>query len=243
MLITHTAEWRVFAIIVLFLRLRAVCPPIVELNSFCVMICKCPLGTALPDIPKFTCGESFGQIQKLAFQRLQSAEGTVNKFTSAAAITKKASWDTLLGATDDTKVVVTPFLNAPTAEAGAARTFGGGNDSLGGIEEVIGAEPTSFSAVFRRLPQSIIKAMKELVCESQAQNLGVYLIDENGAVGAVAGDTEGDYSPIPVYSLFIGDKTLGGFEAPDSNAISFSFLPNWSDSVEVIACEFDARDL
>ena len=207
------------------------------------MICKCPLGTALPDIPKFTCGESFGQIQKLAFQRLRGTAGTANKFTSEKPITKKASWDTLLTVTDDTKIVVTPFLNAPTAEAGAARTFGGGNDSLGGIEEVVGSEPTPFTAVFRRLPQAIVKAMKELVCESQAHNLGVYLIDENGAVGALAGETDGDYSAIPVESLFIGDKTLGGFDAPDSNAIQFSFRPNWSDDLKVIACEFDARDL
>lgn len=207
------------------------------------MICKCPLGTALPDIPKFTCGESFGQIQKLAFQRLRGTAGTANKFTAEKPITKKASWDALLTVTDDTKIVVTPFLNAPTAEAGAARTFGGGNDSLGGIEEVVGSEPTPFTAVFRRLPQTIVKAMKELVCESQAHNLGVYLIDENGAVGALAGETDGDYSAIPVESLFIGDKTLGGFDAPDSNAIQFSFRPNWSDDLKVIACEFDARDL
>lgn len=207
------------------------------------MICKCPLGTALPDIPKFTCGESFGQIQKLAFQRLRGTAGTANKFTAEKPIAKKASWDALLTAMDDTKIVVTPFLNAPTAEAGAARTFGGGNDSLGGIEEVVGSEPTPFTAVFRRLPQNIVKAMKELVCESQAHNLGVYLIDENGAVGALSGETDGDYMPIPVESLFIGDKTLGGFDAPDSNAIQFSFRPNWSDDLKVIACEFDARDL
>ena len=207
------------------------------------MICKCPLGTALPDIPKFTCGESFGQIQKLAFQRLRGTEGTANKFTAEKQITKKASWDALLTVSDDTKIVVTPFLNAPTAEAGAARTFGGGNDSLGGIEEVVGSEPTPFTAVFRRLPQTIVKAMKELVCESQAHNLVVYLIDENGAVGALSGETEGDYMPVPVESLFIGDKTLGGFDAPDSNAIQFSFRPNWSDDLKVIACEFDARDL
>ena len=207
------------------------------------MICKCPLGTALPDIPKFTCGESFGQIQKLAFQRLRGTDGTANKFTAEKQITKKASWDALLTVSDDTKIVVTPFLNAPTAEAGAARTFGGGNDSLGGIEEVVGSEPTPFTAVFRRLPQTIVKAMKELVCESQAHNLVVYLIDENGAVGALSGETEGDYMPVPVESLFIGDKTLGGFDAPDSNAIQFSFRPNWSDDLKVIACEFDARDL
>lgn len=207
------------------------------------MICKCPLGETLPDIPKYTCGESFGQIQKLAFQRLSGTAGAVNKFTAEKSITKKASWDTFTGATDGTKIVVTPFLNAPTAEAGAPRTFGGGNESLGGIEEIVGAEPTSFSAVFRRLPQDIVKAMKGLVCESQVHNLGVYLIDENGAVGAIKGAAEGEYMPIPVESLFIGDKTLGGFEAPDSNAIQFSFRPNWSDDLKVLALEFDARDL
>lgn len=208
------------------------------------MICKCPLGTALPDIPKVTCGETFGQIQKLAFQRLTSTTGVANKFAKTDSdITKKASWDKFIAATDDTKIVVSPFLNAPTAEAGAARTFGGGNDSLGGIEEIVGSEPTPFTAVFRRLPQNVVKALKELVCEAQGHNLGVYLIDENGAVGAVAGTTDGDYSPIPIESLFIGDKTLGGFEAPDSNAIQFNFRPNWSDDVKVIACEFDARTL
>lgn len=207
------------------------------------MICKCPLGASLPDIPKFTCGESFGQIQKLAFQRLTDSSGAINGFTTTKRITLKASWDALLSADDGTKIVVTPFINAPTAEAGAARTFGGGNDTLGGVEEIVGREPTPFTAVLRRYPQNIIKALKELECESLAHNLGVYLIDENGAVGALAGETTDDYKPIPVEALFVGDKTLGGYEAPDSNAIQFSFRPNWSDDLQVIACEFDARDL
>jgi hypothetical protein len=36
--------------------------------------------------------------------------------------------------------------------------------------------------------------------------------------------------PIPIRSLFIGDKTFGGLEAPDSNAIQWTFLPNYSDN-------------
>lgn len=39
------------------------------------MICKCPAGTALPDIPVSNCPESFGQIQKVAFQRLYKNTG------------------------------------------------------------------------------------------------------------------------------------------------------------------------
>ena len=140
-------------------------------------ICKCPAAAALPNIPNFKCAESFGQIQKVAFQRLTKATGERNSFTTDAGIEKKASWTPLLSADDDTKVVVSPYIQAPTAEAGAARTFGGGNETLGGIEEIIGREPTPFTGVMRKLPQTIVKALKELQCESDSQNLGLsYLI-------------------------------------------------------------------
>lgn len=196
------------------------------------MICKCPRGAALPDIPAVTCPESFGQIQKVAFVRLYKTDGTKNKFVTASDIKLKASWTPLLTAADDTKVIISPYIQAPTAEAGAARTFGGGNDTLGGIEEIIGREATPFTGVIRKAPQTVIKALKDLQCE----NIGVYLFDENGAIGAIAdATTAGTYYPIPIRSFFVGDKTLGGFEAPDSNAIQWSFLPNWSDDLKLLA--------
>lgn len=194
------------------------------------MICKCPIGAALPDIPAVTCPENFGQIQKVAFVRLYKTDGTKNKFVTASDIKLKASWTPLLTAADDTKIIISPYIQAPTAEAGAARTFGGGNDTLGGIEEIIGREATPFTGVIRKAPQTVIKALKDLQCE----NVGVFLFDENGAIGAIAGATVGDYFPIPIRSFFVGDKTLGGFEAPDSNAIQWSFLPNWSDDLKLI---------
>lgn len=194
----------------------------------------------MPDIPAVKCPESFGQIQKVAFQRLTTDAGAKNSFTSAAAITLLASWTPKLSAADSTKIVVSPYIQAPTAEAGAARTFGGGNETLGGVEEIIGREPTPFTGVIRKTAQAVIKAMKELQCESYGDNLGVFLFDENGAIGAIEDETTaGTYYPIPIRSLFIGDKTLGGLEAPDSNAISWSFLPNWSDNLAIVAPDFN----
>lgn len=199
-------------------------------------ICKCPASTALADIPAVTCTESFGQIQKVAFQRIYSSGTTKNSFTTAAAIDKKASWTALTSAADSTKIVISPYIQAPTSEAGAARTFGGGNETLGGVEEVIGREPTTFSAVLRRIPQNVIKALKELQCESWADNLGVYLFDDNGNIEALQDETTPTtYYPIPIRSLFIGDKNHGGLEEPDSNAISWTFLPNYSDNLAIIA--------
>lgn len=204
------------------------------------MICKCPAGAALPTIPVSTCPESFGQIQKVAFQRLKTDAGVRNSFTTQKAITAKASWTPLLTASDSAKIVLSPYLQAPTAEAGEAITFGGGNETLGGVEEIIGRNPTPFTSVIRKSPQNVIKALKELQCESYGGNLGVYIFDENGAIGAIADpNTAGTYYPIPIRSLFIGDKTLGGLEAPDSNAVNWSFLPNWSDDLAIVAPEFN----
>lgn len=199
-------------------------------------ICKCPASTALTSIPAVTCSESFGQIQKVAFQRIYSSGTTKNSFTSSADIKLLASWTALLSANDSTKIVVSPYIQAPTSEAGAARTFGGGNDTLGGVEEIVGREPTTFSAVLRRIPQDVIKALKELQCESWADNLGVYLFDDNGNIEAlVDATTPTTFYPIPIRSLFIGDKTHGGLEEPDSNAISWTFLPNYSDQLKIVA--------
>jgi hypothetical protein len=204
------------------------------------MICTCPAATTLTAIPWVDCPESFGQIQKVAFQRIYTATGTKNSFTASNDIKELESWTTFMSATDATKIVVSPYLQAPTTEAGAARTFGGGNDTLGGIEEIIGREPTSFTGVFRKIPQSVIKIVKELQCDSWSNNLGVYVFDENGAIGAIQDETTTTtYYPIPIRSLFVGDKVFGGLEEPDSNAIQWSFLPNWSDNFAMIAPEFN----
>lgn len=205
-----------------------------------MLTCKCPAAVALETIPAVKCAESFGQIQKVAFQRLRNDLGAKNSFSADEAITALASWTPLLTADDSTKIVVSPYIQAPTNEAGAPRTFGGGNETLGGVEEIIGREPNPFTGVLRKIPQSVIKAMKSLQCESWGDNLGVYLFDENGNIEALKDETTPTtYYPIPIRSLFIGDKSHGGLEAPDSNTIQWSFLPNYSDDLVIVSPEFN----
>lgn len=196
-------------------------------------LCTCPAAAALTTIPAAGCPESFGQIQKIAFQRLTTS-GVKNGFSTSAKITLKASWTALMAAADSSKIVISPYVQAPSQEAGSPRTFGGGNETLGGVEMIIGREPSTFTGAIRSVNQAVIKAMKALQCEAQADNLGVYLFDENGAIEAIKGTGTDDYYPIPIRSLFIGDKTHGGLEAPDSNAIQFTFLPNYSDDLGIV---------
>lgn len=192
------------------------------------MICKCPGAASLPTIHEFVCPESFGQIQKVAFQRLRGSDGSKNYFPGTD-ISDLENWNVFLSADDDSKIVMSPYIQNPETTPGGPRTFGGGNETLGGIEEIVGAEPTAFTGVIRKAPQRIIKALKQLACE----NVGVYLFDENGAIGAIdvtVEETRG-FGPIPIRSFFVGDKALGGYDEPDSNAIQWNFLPNWSDDL------------
>lgn len=199
------------------------------------LICQCPAAAAIPTIPNVTCPENFGQIQKVAFQRLRKADGTRNSFTATAAITALASWTALLSAADGSKVVVTPYINAPADSGGDARMTSGGNDDLGGIPNVLGGNPVQFDGQMRSVPQSVIKAMKALQCEANAGNLGVFLFDENGKIEALQDETTATtYYPIPIRALFIGSKIHGNFDAKDSNAISWQYPDNYSDDLVIV---------
>lgn len=200
------------------------------------LICACPAKAAISTIPNVVCPENFGQIQKVAFQRLRKADGTKNSFTSSASILLLASWTAQLAAADGGKIVVSPYVNAPADSGGDARRSSGGNDDLGGVATVLGGNPVQFDGVLRSVPQSVIKTMKELQCEAAAGNLGVYLFDENGKIEAIQDQTTATtYYPIPIQSLFIGSKIHGNFDAKDSNAISWMYPDNYSDNLVIVA--------
>ena len=166
-------------------------------------------------------------------------DGTKNKFSATSGfseINSLANWQARITAADSTKIVISPYIYSPTQESGAARTFGGGNDSLNGVEEIIGREPSTFSASLRNVPQSIAKILKSLQCE----NIGVYLIDGNGnveALGIVDENNNEWIMPIPIKAFFVGDKTHGGIDAPDANVIQWSFVPNYSDTLKIFTID------
>ncbi len=198
------------------------------------LVCQCPAAASLTTIPNVACAENFGQIQKVAFQRLVKADGTKNSFTSTASILLKAAWTALLAAADGSKVVISPYINAPADGGGDARMSSGGNDDLGGVPEVLGGEPVQFTGQIRAVSQSVIKVMKALQCEANAGNLGVFLFDENGNIEAIKGETAGTYYPIPIRALFIGSKVHGNYDAKDSNAISWYYPDNYSDDLAIV---------
>ena len=198
-------------------------------------MCSCPAGAALPQVPNASCPQNWGQTQKIIFQRIFKTAGTKNSFTQSASIKQLSSWSALFSASDGTKCVITPYVEAPTADGGDAITFGGGNDTVGGTTKVIGRNPVNMSFVMRQMTQDVIKALKGLQCEDE---LGVYLVNGDGQILAIS-SSDNTYTPIPIRSLFISDLKLMGLDNPDENTLSFSFLPNWSDDAKVVTPDFN----
>ena len=191
--------------------------------------CQCPAGESIPSIPNATCPQDFGQIQKIIFQRIFTSGTTKNSMTKANAATL-SSWTALFSANDGTKAVITPYVEAPTPDGGDAITYGGGNDTIGGMTKVIGVNPTNMTFALRQIVQSIAKGLKALMCE---MNMGVYFVNGDGQIMGKELSKD-NFGPIPIQTLFVGDLHLNGLETPDENALSFSLPANWSDDIVII---------
>lgn len=194
-------------------------------------VCNCPQAAAIGSLDNVDCAQNFGQIQKAAFQRTLSDAGAINVISDPTLL---ATWTALLAATDGTKVVITPYINAPEMEAGAARTYGGGNDTLDGIEQIVGREPTSFTSALNGIPQKVVKQLKAQACET----MSVFYFDENGLIQLINSGTDETpvYTGIPIApkTYFVGDMMNGGLENPDNNALTWQHKPNWSDDVVIV---------
>lgn len=198
------------------------------------LICTCPIGAAIGNVTVAGCPENFGQVNKIVFQRMTKTIATVttpNEMTLAAAALA-ATWAGLIAAGDDTKAQGSPILANPSPEVGTSKLYGGGNATPGGREINLGRNPSKFVAEILRSPQSTIKELKLLECET----LGVFFINDSGII---MGDEVviGSIRPFEIYTLSIGDKEFGGFDNPDKNAISFSLPANWSDDAALVEPE------
>jgi hypothetical protein len=146
-----------------------------------------------------------------------------------------ANWSPLLIANDGTKVVQTPFVASVTNTPGDPRTVGGGNDSVGGVEEIRGANPDLFEGQFYQIPQAVAKEISGWMCEE----LSVYLINEKNQIGGIIDDHDspGEFRGIPIArkTFFIGSKGFGGFDNRDANAFRFQVIPEIMFDFHVIS--------
>lgn len=174
-----------------------------------ITIC-CPLPTAIASVvTKTTCPTNFGQIQKLIFWR----HG--NNLASVSCAQTESVWTVRLSATGDTKAIVTPFVAGASLTPGEPRQYGGGNDTIDGIEIIIGSEPSVFTGKCLQITGAQVALLKALMCE----DLDVIFINENGQFGYRA--VSGVFYGFHVKGLFVGDMSLPGYAEPSGNTINF----------------------
>ena len=191
----------------------------------------------LVTIPAEICPESFGQATKaFVTKRLNGTALNQIDITVANEHTLLATWQALKAATDATKIAITPRMAGATMPEPEIRTFGSGNETELGIPINLGENFSSFNARFLGKRQDIIKEMKKLTGD-----LAVYLVDHLGRIMGVVDDQDAPtyLRPIPILNFAVTSKQLGGYDAPDANAVGWSFLPNWSDDTKIFKPAFN----
>jgi hypothetical protein len=182
------------------------------------------------------CLISFAQATRLIFTKLEDG-GTANTIATAAdAHLTLATYEALIAASDDTKMVITPQFGNPTMPDAEPRTALSGNQAPSGNPLNLGNQPTSFSCTFYGLDPKSEAAMKQL-----NGTLGVYMISHEGQIMGQTDDLDTPtlVKPIPIFNLFVGDAKLGGYDEPDSNILSFSLYAGWSESRIIFTPNFN----
>lgn len=94
------------------------------------LLIDCPLPASLSVIDPTVCALNFNQIVKVAFQR---------SGTTFIDITDETEWDTFLAAVDETKIIITPFVENNTIPAGELITEGFAIIALSKLDELLGS--------------------------------------------------------------------------------------------------------
>ena len=199
------------------------------------MLCSCPKPTALTAIPSFTCGEKFDQIVKMAIQRIQS---TASFNGTDKLITALSTWTPLLTASDNTKVIVTPFfaeLVIPPSEN--AEEGGNDNSTVNGIPINLGEQPVKPTGIFRNLPYNVKDALAKIACESVGSygtaQIWAYFFNKDGKI--ISQGNNG----IPLYNWRVSTPGSEGFNQDNKFHFSFWLANNWDTNLAIATPAFN----
>lgn len=190
----------------------------------------CPAPDYLESIPTTSCPVRWDQIQKIILRRIDGrASLTKTSILLSATITP------LLTATDDTKILVTPFLSNVVIPQGEVLSEGGNdNTTLNGIPQLRGLGFAQATAQIKNASSGTVDVMRALTPESAIQpgetNLEAIFVNKDGKVIAreVAGSAT-DLEGFPVYNFTVSDVGSNGFAQDNINNVQFALAPGWSE--------------
>ena len=194
-----------------------------------VKTCQCPLDAAIKDLVDLDCPTKFGQIGKIAFQQVGQP------FTD---ITLISEWTSYIGATDATKIQVTPILHGQESTPAEPVTVGGAGDNTvyDGTIEIVSDGIYQINFNLRNPSPAVLNALKEYECE--VSRLGIYLGGRDFVI------SKADSSAIPVSSLYVQSyPALNGNTDANIAQIQMVLDASWFSGSLVSTLAFDFTSL
>lgn len=196
--------------------------------------CVCPKPTSLSDVLRATCKENLGQIQRFIFQRSDAVDN-VFVVGKLGLINVLASWTPLWIATDDTKVVSSPYVeNFVIPKTEAATEGGGDNSTIDGIEIVVGANAATAIGQIAETPSAILASLRKLMCEV---DLTVYMVNQFGQIigrDLLPNAPGTSVIGVPIQSFFVSDAGNDGLNTRDKADFRFGLPYGWRDNLAIV---------
>jgi len=196
-------------------------------------LCNCPIGS-INSIPATDCTETIGVIRKMAISRekkfqAKTPPATLNKLKDLA------EWATTLDATDDTKTVITDFIENVDIAPGDFNT-----ETVSQFDVINGKKPAKVTGVMIGASADTIDAMLNIACEKK---LFVYFINDLGQIihtYDTDGTTPSGFRIMPG-SFGVQDKSVNGNSSDsEKNIIQFEIERGWSANAVITTPSFDA---
>lgn len=188
----------------------------------------CPPPAAIANIPSYDCPIRWEQIQKILFRRINGKAA----LTTATALLS-ATVTPLLTETDDTKIVVSPFLSNVVIPPNEVLKEGGNdNTTLNGVPQFRGLGFAGGTAQLRNAPATVAAALGAITSETSVQpgqtNIEAIFVNKDGKIIG-RNPTGTEFHGFPIYNFVLTDVSSEGFGRDNLYNISFDLAPGWSD--------------
>jgi hypothetical protein len=195
---------------------------------------SCPKPTALAAAPDPSCPVRFDQIQKMGIRRI-----TGKTSLTTATILLATNITPLLSASDDTKLLITPFLmdfKIPQSEP--IKQGGNDNTTLNGIPKLEGFGFVTVTAEIRNVDFSTAQALRALASESGGimpgqTNLEGFLFNRYQKV-IVDNPSSTVANGFKLYNFAVSDVGTEGLNKDNIFKISFELEPLWSNTAKIL---------
>lgn len=196
---------------------------------------NCPLTTPLATLTKQVCGQNYNQIQKIAFWQ----KGAI-PFSSVPNLLLSASWATATAATDETKVIITNYVqnfNIPNSTAVEVTS----DTNINAMPELQRGSIVKGTFNSKSLSAAQIAQLQALTPYTQIQPgvTDLVCVMINNANQIVYNANAGDLG-FPIFNLFTSDNDMQAqLGALNMVTSEFYFLYGWSKLQAIGQAAFD----